>query len=315
MIKNFSLLLMIFFHSLYAFQDNELTELWSSIVDISNPTLEEYVKIEDYLKNGERPYLEPLVNHNRIASIRNIKLISANNHFPVFEKHSFNIDEKSKNRCIVLFSTYNGIYPDKARRLLGDLEKCGYRGHVLVRIGGFPNLENAGLKLCHIPYAFKVAFLCEAQRLGFEEVLWLDTAMHPLTNLEIIFDAIKEKGYFFTYVGFLSDNMSTHLPEAAATLGITTDMYDRIPHLSSSMLGLNMKNSKAISLLEGWLAETENVYPCITCWPEELSLSVIAWRLQCRPYSWFGNCVCGEHELNMPIVRQKPLQFYIDALR
>lgn len=315
MIKKICLLLLILAHPLYPFQDSELDELWSSIADVNNPTLEEYKIIEKYLREGERAYLAPLAFHDRFIRIRNLQLIGAHDEMPVFEKHSFNIHEKSKNRCIVLFASYNGIYPNKVYKQLDELEKCGYSGHVLLRVGGFPNLENGGLKVCYVPYAFKVAFLLEAQRLGYGEVLWLDSAMHPLTNLETIFSAIKEKGYFFTNVGFLSDNMSTHLPEAAATLGITTDYYNRIPHISSSILGINMKNEKAVRLLENWFAETENVFPCITCWPEELSLSVIAWRLQCRPYSWFGNCVCGEHELQIPFVRQRPLQFYIDPIR
>jgi len=81
------------------------------------------------------------------------------------------------------------------------------------------------------------------------------------------------------------------------------------------MIGLNMKHPKAVQLLENWFVEAENVYPFITCWPEELSLSVIAWRLGCQPYGWFGNTVCGEHELHMPQVRMRPLEFYIDARR
>lgn len=315
MIKTFLLLLFFISHALHAFQDDELDEIWSSVVDITNPTLDEYQAIEKYLKHGRRPYLDPLAHHDRSIRIRNLRLIGVHHEMPIFEKHSFNISEKSKHRCILLYASYNGIYPDKARTLLSELEERGYSGHVLLRIGGFPDLEHGGLKLCHVPYAFKVAFLREAQRQGYGEVLWIDTAMHPLTNLEVIFSVIKEKGYFFTDVGFLSDNKSTHLAEAAASLGITTDQYDRIPHASSSLIGLNMKNSKAVRLLENWVAETENVYPYITCWPEELSLSVIAWRLKCKPYSWFGNCVCGEHELQMPIVRQRPLQFYIDPVR
>jgi hypothetical protein len=315
MIKKIFVLLILLSHVLYAFQDVELEELWSSIEDMTNPTIDEYQKIETYLKYGDRPYLAPLANHDRMVRIRDLQLIGPNQEKPLFEKHSFNIDEKSDKRCIVLFASYNGIYPAKARKLLSELEECGYSGHVLLRIGGFPNLENGGLKLCYIPYAFKVAFLIEALQKGYKEVLWIDTAMHPLTNLEKVFSIIKEKGYFFTSVGFLSDNQSTHLPDAATALGLSTDSYDRIPHLSSSILGLNMENSQAIQLLKKWYAATENVYPYMTCWPEELSLSVMAWRLQCRPYSWFGQCVCGEHELQMPIVRERPLQFYIDPIR
>lgn len=315
MIKKICLSLLLITHLVYSFEDAELSEMWSQISDISNPTLEEYKLIETYLRDGKRPYLEPLAFHDRFIRIRNLQLLGSNNEFPIFEKHSFNINEQSKKRCIVLFATGNGLYPHKARNILHELQRCGYSGHVLLRIGGFPNLEDGGLKICHVPYAFKVAFLKEAKRLGYDEILWLDTALHPLTNLESIFSIIKEKGYFFTSVGQLSDNMKTHLPEAAASLGIDTTLYDRIPHLSSSMIGLNMKHNKAAILLENWYTEAHNVYPFITCWPEELSFSVIAWRLQLKPHSWFGNCVCGKHELDMPIVRQRPLQFYIDAER
>lgn len=290
-------------------------QLWRSIEDLTNPTIGEYKSIEHYLKEGDRAYLKPLASHNRYAFIRNLQLIGDNDEMPILERHNINNDAKSKNKCIVLFSSYNGIYPEKARNLLSELEQCGYRGHVLLRIGGFPNVANGGLKICHVPYAFKVAALLEAQQLGYEEILWLDLAMHPLTNLETIFNAIHKKGFFFTTVGFLSDNRETHLLEAATALGITANHYTHIPHISSSMIGLNMKNPRAVQLLNNWLSETENVYPCITCWPEELSLSVVAWRLRCRPYGWFGHCVCGEHELSIPHVRLRPLQFYIDARR
>jgi len=314
MIKRIGFLLVIVLQA-FAFQDAELTRLWYSIEDITNPTMEEYEKIETYLREGRRAYLDPLAHHNRITLIKNLKLIGVNGEMPIFEKHSFKINKDSKTRCIVLFGSYNGIYPQKTRNLLKELEKCGYSGHVLLRIGGFPDLENGGLKICHVPYAFKVAALREAQRLGYEEILWLDTALHPLTNLETIFSVIKERGFFFTSVGFLSDNMSTHLLSAAEFLGVTSAQYQQIPHISSSMIGLNMKCPEAIQLLRNWHAKTEEVYSNITCWPEELSLAVIAWRLHCAPYSWFGNYVCGEHELEIPAIWQRPLQFYIDPIR
>lgn len=307
--------LLLIFHSLYAFEDTELIELWSSIADITQPTFEEYQRIENYLKNGQRPYLKPLAHLDRLARIRNFKLVGAAGEMPIFETHSFNVNEKSKDRCILLFASSNGIYPEKARKLLAELGRCGYSGHVLLRIGGFPNLPNGGLKICHVPYAFKVAFLKEAQLLGYKEILWIDTAMHPLTDLEMIFSIIREKGYFFTSVGNLSDNRATHLPEAAVSLSVTPELYDQIPHLSSSMIGINAKNPRSIRLIDAWLKEAEKVYSFITCWPEELSLSVIAWRMRYKPYSWFGSCVCGEHELQLSAVRQRPLQFYIDVLR
>lgn len=315
MIKRFCLFLLLVVQSLFSFHDEELEKLWSSITDINHPTVEEYQAIEQYLREGERPYLAPFGDHDRVQRIRGLQLIGPNNELPLFEQHSLNVTQETEGRCILIYASYNGIYPDKARNLLTELGTCGYSGHVLIRIGGFPDLEQGGLKLCHVPYAFKVAFLKEAQRLGYKEVLWLDTALHPLTDLELIFKTIKEKGYFFTNVGLLSDNRSTHLSSAAQELGIAAEQYHSIPHISSSIIGLNLLNGRAVRLLKSWHEAAEKVYPFITCWPEELSLSIIAWRLQCKPYGWFGNNVCAAHELNMPDVRQRPLQFYIDPIR
>ncbi len=319
-------LLTLLFNFAYGFHDAELYKVWASIVDINNPTLEEYKLIESYLNCGKRPYLDDLRKSAlmmddlkmgcfaRLNLMLNFKLVGYNDEMPLFEKFSFNINENSKNRCIVLFCSYNGIYPNKARKVLSELKQRGYSGHVLLRIGGFPNLENEGIKLCHVPYAFKVSFLREAQLLGYKEVLWIDSALHPLTNLEEIFSEIKERGYFFTSVGTLSANHRYHLPNAATSLHIDATLYDQISHISSSIIGLNLENQRVAQLLKNWHRETESIYPNITWFPEELSLSVVAWQLQCRPSNTFGNIVCAEHELSH-IQHRPKLQFFLDALR
>ncbi len=303
------------------FQDEELEQMWSMIEDINHPTLEEYQLIENYLSAGKRTYLDDLrksdqikTHHERLNLILKFKLLGPNQTMPFYKKFDFNITELTERRCIVLFSSANGIYPTKLKKLLKEIEDCGFSGHVLVRIGGFPNTEFGGMKICHVPYSFKVAFLQEAKRLGFKEILWIDLAIHPLNDFETVFSEIQSKGYFFTNVGTLWDNSPTHLPNAAKVLNINPDQYSQIPHISSSMIGLNMENMQAIELLETWYRETEKVYPYITWWPEELSLSVIAWRLGCKPFIRFGNWVCGESE-QFQLENRPTIQFYIDALR
>lgn len=301
----------------YGFYDERLERVWSSIENINNPTLEEYRLLENYLANDRRFLDVPNVGGyiGRLNAMRNFKLIGPNGEMPIFEWRSFNITQNSKNRCIVLFASHNGTYAEKARTLVSELEKQGYSGHLLLRIGGFPNIQNGGLRICHVPYAFKLAFLQEAKALGFKEVLWLDLALHPLTDLEMFFSEIKRNGYFFTSVGSLQDNEPSHRLEAAETLGVTKEMYRQIPHLSSSMIGLNMENPKAIRLLEEWYKETEKVYSSVSWFPEELSFSVVAWRLGFRPFSWFGTVACLENELNWIFEGRPTVQVYLDSRR
>lgn len=300
-----------------SFYDEELEEVWSQIKDINHPTLDEYQLMDRYLSTGARPYLDVLSNSDfmevyrgRLKSILNFRLVGPSDQPPIFEKYDFGPEEK----CIVLFGSSNGIYPKKARKLLKEIENCGYGGHVLLRIGGFPKTESGGLKICHVPYAFKVAFLQEARELGYKKVLWIDLAIHPLTGFDEIFSEIESNGYFFTTVGSLRDNFHSHLPQAALAVGVTPDLYNQIPHISSSMIGLDMENSQAIQLLEEWYQETEKVYPSMTWWPEELSLSVISWRLGCRPLAWFGNLVCAESE-QFQLETRPTVQFYLDGAR
>ena len=242
-----------------SYQDDELDRLWSQISDINNPSLEDYQLIDQYLAFGKRPYLETLrkskvfyIYGSRMKNIDNFRLVAPGGRPPLFQQISFNVTPATEKRCILLYSSSNGIYPLKAQIILGEIKNSGYSGHVLLRIGGFPNTANGGLKICHVPYSFKVAFLQEARLLGFKEILWVDLAIHPLFGFDTIFDEIEKKGYFFTAVGSLEQNNSSHLPAAAESLGIHPDLYPRIYHISSAILGLNMNHPKAIQLLEGW---------------------------------------------------------------
>lgn len=305
---------MFLYTSLLSFYDPELEKLWSSISSIYQPTLEDYKLIEVYLDTG-RPYLDILSGDSRYSRIKNFKLLGPKEEMPTFEKYSVNIREETKNRCILLFGSYNGIYYDKVYTLLDQIRDCGYSGHVLVRIGGFPNIQNGDLKLCHIPYAFKIAFLREAKALGFEEVLWIDSAIHPLTDLELIFEQLKVNGYFFTSMGTLHTRYPGPHPEAAKALKITPALYSYIPHIAAGVLGFNMQDPLALYLLDRWYIEVQKVTPCISWYPEELSLAVVAWSLGCNPICDFSVYGCDENQLSWAISDRPLLQFYLDDRR
>lgn len=312
--------------TVHSFYDAELERVWNAVSDINNPTLEDYRLFENYLSTARRSYLDffrPEAQKGNAKFIRffEFKFIGDSGEQPIFEKHVFNVDEEDKERCILLYASYNGIYPTKVRKILSEIKQSGYRGHVLVRIGGFPNTAHGDLKICHVPYAFKVAFFREAYHLGYKNILWNDSAMHPLTDYAFTFKEIDEKGYFFTTIGTLKRNASLHNLQAARSLGIYAEDYDKIFHISSGIFGLNMKKNEAKQLLESWYLETQRVYPCMTLYPEELILSVLAWRLHCVPYYWFFHFVCEEKEFNnlkVPIselISDRHLNFFLDCKR
>ncbi|HSX11035.1 MAG TPA: hypothetical protein VLF94_04900 [Chlamydiales bacterium] len=311
------LICLFLFSSAYAFHDSALEAVWASIQDINNPTLEEYRRLEYYLHH-QRDFLNiprTPAHEVRLSQMRNFMLVGPNGEMPVIEHYSFHITPESERRCILLFASRNGIYEEKARLLLAELEESGYSGHVLLRVGGFPNTQNGGLKICHAPYSFKVAFLQEARTLGYRDVLWMDSAIHPLTNLEMIFSEVRKNGHFFISVGSLQENAPGHRPEAAATMNVPVGLYPLIPHISSSLLGFDLENERSVRLLEAWYQETGRVYSSISWFPEELSLSVMAWRTRAKPSFPFHTIVCLEEELDWVPKERPMLQGYLDSRR
>jgi hypothetical protein len=307
------------FWAFASFDDAEFESVLSKMKDLKRPTLQDYERIEQYLVHGKRPYFDFLLHsesyaiyRGRMKSIANFRLVGPTYEEPIFEHHVFHSPDR--RRCILLYASSNGSYPAKARKLLGEIKDSGFRGHVLLRIGGFPNVENGGLKISDVPYSFKVAFLQEAKWLGFDEALWIDLAIHPLGDFEMPFSEIKKNGYFFTMVGILAENSLSHLPQAAVALEITPELYGQIPHISSSMIGMDMNHPKAAVLLERWYAATEKGFPSLTWWPEELSLSVTAWRLGCPPAAPFGEMICMESE-QFQLEQRPRVAFYLDARR
>lgn len=308
----------------HSFYDQELEEVWNSVSDINHPTLHDYHLFENYLSTARRSYLDYFRSDKnpKFQRLFDFKFVGEyEDEVPIFEKHVFNVEDNDMERCILLYCSYNGVYPKKVRKLLSEIEESGYRGHVLVRIGGFPNVENGGLKICHVPYSFKIAFFREAQLLGYKNVLWIDSAIHPLTDFSFTFKHIQENGYFFTSVATLKDHASSHNPKAAEALGIHELLYDQIYHISTSIVGFNMENRLAAQFLDQWYQETERVYPCITLYPEEVTFAVIAWRLNWIPIYSFYHVVCQLRDfeiLDRPLadfVSERELNYFLDYQR
>ncbi len=284
----------------------ECDKIFSQIEDLKNPTLAEYRLIEDFLLNGRRPYLDPLYNSERFKNAlpnhspvyrikRQLKLVGDNGEMPIFETHNINTSIEDKSRCILIYCSYNDPYPAKAYHLLSELKSSGYSGHVLLRVGGYPNMQDDGIKLCHIPYSWKVAFIKEAQTLGYQSILWLDSSMHPLKDLSQIFTLIEINGYFFLTGGINLDygyQFKNHIDHAVRSLNLSPEDLSAIPHLVSCLFGVSTTHRKAMKVIDGWFQETKRVDPCVNWFPEELALSVVAWRNKAKPLMHWGLFVC-----------------------
>lgn len=288
-VYNVSVLVLIVFYLSRSFSyegKENVDSFLSTFKDINAPTVDELVLFEEFLKHGDRPYMKPIESCPR-RNCKGIKFVGENGEKPIRELFAVNTNLADKKRCIIVFGSYNYPYPEKVRLLVDELKECGYKGHLLMRIGGFPNMQNGGIKLAHVPYSWKVTGLQELRSMGYKEILWLDSAIHPLNNLEPIFKVIRRKGFFLTCSGFSIQypySLGEHLPSTLKVLEVTDEELKKIPHLSGGILGMNTTNPKINKFLDDCVKETMKVTPCINLiYPEELMMSVVAYRNNIGP--------------------------------
>ncbi len=327
------------------YKDDELKTLWNSITDIYNPSLEDYLAVENYLKYGRRPYLDALFNLpyllrfceqydireldrsnafcNRV--LQKLMMVGPNEEMPIFKRLCLgDASPTDLSRCIVFYVSYNpsphpfdkdAIYAEKMREVIRDLETEGYKGHVLFRIGGYPFIEQGGLRLAHVPYSFKVLSLIEASNLGYENILWLDCTMHPTNDLSKVFSILSEEGVFLlgTNAGMNFDYDFGLLSETSlAYSSVSIGDLSNIEQISALAIGVSSKSSKGHDLIQEWYRLTAEVYPAMTLYPEQFLLSVAAWRTKVKATGNFTTYMYQRSEVPQRPSKDENIPFWFD---
>jgi hypothetical protein len=282
---NFTYFITILFLILLTTTDGNEKIIYDSIRDITNPTSEDYQKIQEYLKNGKRellPLLSISANPNEKyyrydLRAKNFRILpTEKNQTIIHETYTYNTDSNDKERCIICYCSFNGNYPKGILRIDKALKKIGYKGHFIVRIGGWPNTEQGDLQLSHVPYAFKPCFFEEAKNLGYKNVLWLDSSIIPLKELTSVFKKIEDTGYF----GYISchkvvDYSTNHILN---TFNIDRKMAEKILTVEGGVFGLNLASTEGQVILSEWKKSAING-GFYSARPDQNSLSIISYLL------------------------------------
>lgn len=264
---------------LVLFADKYADEVYAKIPDICHPTFEDYQMIQNYLNQGHRPLIDRLNKWQYYGKAINFGLIGRTPDEHI--EHGVvcvNCDSDYKQNCIVLYASFNFEYPKVLKALIENIKKSYFKGHILYRIGGWPDIEGGGLRFAHIPCAFKICAFREAQRLGYQNVLWLDASVTPLQQgLNKAFTTIEQQGYFT----FLSDlNMASECnKEACEILGLPFAQAASVPGYVSGIVGFNLKNPNGLNIINRWYEVTKNHEECyFTYSPDLCVISILLYQ-------------------------------------
>lgn len=279
MSRRFGLFFIIFFLTaklLHADNYYDSIAVYDEISDIYNPTIDDYRKIQDYITNGERSIIKHLQDYQPNA--RNFKLIgNSPDEMPQFGDIAVNCSPEEKENCLIVYSSFNKNYTRGLKRLVDFIKNSDFVGHILYRIGGWPNVEGGSLVLAHVPYAFKVSFFKEAQRLGYKRAFWLDTSILPLVSLNTIFQVIEADGYF---VMGNTHNIGPYMTRPAIdAFGMTLEETNNIPSVSAGIFGVDFTSSIGTEIIDRWYRAAENKVAFFSPRSDQNALSIILYNM------------------------------------
>ncbi len=283
------------FIPLFANDHYTSTPIYSQIKDIYHPTLKELKRIQHYLASDQRYGLDKLGFYK--ANIQNFKIIgNSKKRQPRSGVIAVGCKKTIKENCLILYSSFNKNYVGGLKRLISFVKRSDFKGHILYRVGGWPNIKGGSLNLAHVPYAFKPSFFKEAERLGYKRVLWLDAAILPIVSLNSIFKTIQEKGYF---VMGNSHMIGQYMNEAAAqAFGIHLQDTYQIPSCSAGLLGVDLTNARARQVIERWYALAHHASAFYSERPEQNALSIILHQSGITDFESIHRLAHGKNSIN-----------------
>ena len=161
-----------------------------------------------------------------------------------------------KNRVVLNFANNVGRYIQMQNRLKQSLERVGFDGDVLTWnheehiSGDCPYHKSEDLNLHAqgrvVPYAFKAYAIKKAIDMGYETIIWMDSAVYASKDITPFINQIEKDGYiFFDNVGFSVGDYTSD--KCLSKFGWSRDKAFQSKMIMACVMGINTKSKEAIA--------------------------------------------------------------------
>ncbi len=159
-------------------------------------------------------------------------------------------------KCVVSFADSTGQYQRKMARLEQSL-KGNFDGDFL----GFTSYDQIGCEPhSSIPYKFKPYAIQKSIDLGYDLVLWCDSPVYAVKNIEPVFDHIINNGYLlFNNIGFSLGDYSSD--KQLEKFGIKRNDAWFIKQLMACVMGFNFSDPNVKGLFQEYKDCANELYP------------------------------------------------------
>lgn len=152
------------------------------------------------------------------------------------------------NPCVINFSS-GGWYPRGQQRLLASLRDTGWTGGVRV----FGSTEELGCPSHEAaPYAFKPAAFNRVATEGYDVILWCDSAVWANRSIAPVIERIEKEGHILFEGGWNCAQWTNDT--CLKNMGVSRDEAEKMPQISASCMGFDLRHPKAVEFLRRWTA-------------------------------------------------------------
>ena len=160
-----------------------------------------------------------------------------------------------KKKCIINYSS-GGWYPKGGERLKNRLKELEFDGETIIAINKLPVFCKPHSE---VPYMFKPYMFLLALDLGFEQVIWMDSAIYPVKKIDPLFDILENTGHLILLNGWTTGEWCAD--SALEPLGITREESFNIPHAMANVLGFDFTNKESLDVFYKYLHGAEKTFP------------------------------------------------------
>ena len=180
------------------------------------------------------------------------------------------------DRCFVTAVPYLRQYPELALSKTEQLRKSGFNGYYLYFVGGYPNPTGNEIQYVGVPYSMKIFAMMEAQKRGFQNVIWLDSAAMPLRDPSPLFECLESAGAFIHGWGAPPNYWTYVFPETKKLLmKLTGTDVTRSFYINSVVFGLRMNTPLTRDFIDQYHQMLKLGTPFLSCFPEECVFAAI----------------------------------------
>jgi len=209
---------------------------------------------------------------NRCNKTKQLLIDISNNILP--SKKLFKIGNGGNNKnCIVCFTHCSDSRYRASLNINESLEEVGFNGYFYMFNGGFPNPTGSEMKYAGVPYSFKIFMMLEATKLGFEKIIWIDSACYAVNNPQKLFDLLdNEYVVFRTFPpGLFQPYDHTVFPKTIELLNNLTNKEIRNDeNICSIVVGLNFNHFLIDDFISEYYEMVELGLPFLSYFPEEV---------------------------------------------